>query len=154
MMRGCLAGGAPAFFLIVSLLLVPAIQAAVAKPNPKPKPKPKATPKRPTWKRMSRNISWQLQLDDNGSISRVKVRWNRDHSVQDGGAGLHRACETLCIIKLLPVGLEPPSRAPVQQRSLLPVRRAPPCTILILTPPRIRSRGCERPSRAFKSCAQ
>jgi hypothetical protein len=81
MMRGRLAAVAPpAFFLIVSLLLVPTIQAAVAKP--KPKPKPKATARRVGWKRMSRNIQWNWQLDDNGSISRIKVRWNRDRLVQ------------------------------------------------------------------------
>ena len=80
-MGGRSAAGAPAFFLIVSVLLVPAIQAAVAKP--KLKPKPKATARRVGWKRMSPNISWQWQLDDNGSISKVKVRWNRDCLVHE-----------------------------------------------------------------------
>lgn len=48
--------------LLVAHLVVPIAKAAV------PKAKPKVT-----WKKLSRNVQWQWQLDDNGVISKIKV---------------------------------------------------------------------------------
>lgn len=96
-----LAASAPAFCLIVLLLIVPSIQAAVAKP--KPKPKPKAAPRRLTWKRLARNVQWQWQLDDNGSISKVRVRWNLDRLVHRHSCCSATRPEMLCSSRLLPV---------------------------------------------------